>query len=55
MVDAGKPGSGLDTAKLTVSGVAGGGAGGSGDRYTANGHLAQGDITTTLQGTVTAN
>lgn len=54
VVDAGRPGSGSDTVKLTVSGVAGSGAGGTGSHYTANGRLAQGDITTKLLTTVTA-
>ncbi|HUO72273.1 MAG TPA: MauE/DoxX family redox-associated membrane protein [Solirubrobacteraceae bacterium] len=53
VVDSGKPGSGSDTVNLAVSGIAGGGAGGTGPRYTANGHLIQGDLTTQLQATVT--
>jgi hypothetical protein len=52
VTDAGQPGSGQDTVSLTVKGVAGGGAGGSGSQYNASGHLTQGDITTSLQSTV---
>jgi hypothetical protein len=53
VVDSGKPGSGLDTVNLSVSGVAGGGAGGTGSQYTANGHLIQGDLTVKLQSSST--
>ena len=55
VVDAGNPGSGSDSVSLTVSGVASGGAGGTGGQYAADGHLAQGDLTTSLQAGVTAS
>jgi hypothetical protein len=51
--DSGKPGSGADNASLTVQDVAGSGAGGTGNQYVANGHLAQGDITFNLRVIVT--
>lgn len=47
-VDAGKPGSGLDKVTLTVSGIPGGGAGGKGHQYVADGHVVHGDVTTNL-------
>jgi Methylamine utilisation protein MauE len=47
-IDGGKPGSGSDTVTLAVSGITGGGAGGTGSEYIANGRLAQGDISTKL-------
>jgi Methylamine utilisation protein MauE len=52
--DSGKPGSGADTVSLSVQGVAGSGAGGTGDHYLAKGHLAQGDTTFSLKVIVTA-
>ncbi|MHB8659668.1 MAG: MauE/DoxX family redox-associated membrane protein [Solirubrobacteraceae bacterium] len=52
VLDAGKPGSGADTVSLHVSGIAASGAGGASGEYTANGHLAQGDLTVNLQATV---
>jgi hypothetical protein len=54
ITDGGIPGSGSDTVDLTVSGVPGGGAGGTGSQYKASGHLVQGDLTTNLQATVSA-
>jgi hypothetical protein len=51
--DSGKPGSGADSVSLTVQGVAGSGAGGTGSQYVAKGHLAQGDITFNLRVIVT--
>jgi hypothetical protein len=54
VTDAGTPGSGSDTVKLTVNGIAGGGASSSGSQYFADGHLTQGDITTNLKAVVTA-
>jgi hypothetical protein len=54
VTDGGRPGSGSDTVDLTVSGVPGDGAGGTGSQYRASGHLVQGDLTTNLQATVSA-
>jgi Methylamine utilisation protein MauE len=51
--DSGKPGSGADTVSLSVQGVAGSGAGGTGGQYVATGHLAQGDTTFSLRVIVT--
>jgi hypothetical protein len=51
-LDAGQPGSGKDTVKLTVTGLPGSGAGGAGAHYLADGHLVEGDLTTGLQATI---
>jgi hypothetical protein len=51
-VDAGRPGSGQDSVKLIVTGVAGDGAAPAGPHYVAGGRLVQGDLTTGLQATI---
>ncbi|HEX3688145.1 MAG TPA: hypothetical protein VHV28_00525 [Solirubrobacteraceae bacterium] len=51
-LDAGAPGSGKDTVKPIVSGVAGGGAAPARPHYVAGGHLVQGDLTTGLQAAI---